>query len=75
MAFETIKKYVGVAGEALVNAWGIYTSPEGPEAQPPVGSQNLYPGGPRPAPGAGAILGIPIGTIMVIGIAYFLLKK
>ena len=64
---ETMKRYVGVAGDALAYAWGALRRPE---AEPmPVGARNE-----RPAPAA-AVAGISTGTLLLIGVLWMLMKR
>lgn len=68
-----IKKYVGVAGDALVDIWrAIRTEDASPEAKPPVGAQDTFA---KPGSLPSGLLGIPIGTLMLVGLAYFFLRK
>lgn len=69
-AGDIVKKYVGIAGDALANVWQALRAEReaAPEAEPPVGARDEF--GRMP----GAVMGIPIGTIALIAAAYFLFK-
>lgn len=70
MAGETLKKYVGIAGDALVNVWqGLRGEDYGAEAQPPVGARDQYP-----ADKVAGIAGISTGTLLIFGILWMLMR-
>jgi len=69
VAGETIKKYVGIAGDALANVWQALRAEReaSGEADPPVGAKDTFKG-------AGAIMGIPFGTLALVGLAWYFLR-
>lgn len=73
MAGETIKKYVGAAGDAIALMWQKLRAQGTSEAEPPVGAQDKYGG--RATPAATAIGGISTGTLLLIAALYFLMRR
>ena len=69
---DYIKKYVGVAGDAIANIWQSQRSQRenSPDAQPPVGSQDRFG-----QTSTQTIGGISIATIAIVAGAYFLLRR
>ena len=66
-----IKKYVGVAGDAIANVWqNLRSQDSGPEASPPVGARDEF--GPTRAAAVG---GLSMTTILLLAGAYFLLRR
>lgn len=75
MAGETLKKYVGIAGDALADVWQRLRGEDyGPEATPPIGSQDRYPAGGYLPPTTAGIAGISTGTLLLFGVLWVLMK-
>ena len=68
-----VKKYVGAAGDALVYMWQRLKGQTDEEAEPPVGSQDKFGG--RSTPAAVAVGGISTTTLLLIGVAWWFLRK
>lgn len=63
-----IKKYVGAAGDAIAIVWQkLRGTTEAVGEKPPLGAQATAP--------APAIAGISTGTLLLIGLAWMLLKR
>ena len=69
---ETMKRYIGIAGDALAYAFRRDTELQAGvrETEPPVGSKDVY----RGAPGA-VIGGLSGTTILLLVAAWYFLKR
>lgn len=72
MAGVDVKKYIGATGDALVYAWQRFKG-VGAETEPPLGSKDTYKGNGLAV--GETVGGISIGTILLIGVAWFLFKR
>lgn len=74
MAGESIKKYVGAAGDAIALMWQkLRSQGTTSEAEPPVGSQDKVGG--RTTPAATAVGGISTGMLLLAAAVFFMMKR